>query len=33
MITVTTTNATMMTEMGYIKADRILDLMASVFSM
>jgi hypothetical protein len=33
MITVTTTNATTTTEIGYISADLILDLMASVFSM
>ena len=33
MITATTTKATITTEMGYIKADLILDLMASVFSM
>lgn len=33
MMIVTTTNATMTTEIGYISADRILDLMASVFSM
>src|SRR3990167_518820 len=33
MITVTTTKATMSTEMGYISADLILLLMASVFSM
>ncbi|MCY1369072.1 hypothetical protein D9M69_560900 [compost metagenome] len=33
MITATTTKATMITEMGYINADLILDLMASVFSM
>jgi len=33
MITVTTTKATIITEMGYISADLILDLMASVFSM
>ena len=33
MITVTTTKATMMTEMGYINADLIFPLIASVFSM
>src|SRR3989344_5917782 len=33
MMTVTTTKATITTEMGYIKADLIFDLMASVFSM
>ncbi len=33
MITVTTTKATMTTEMGYIRADLILPLIASVFSM
>ena len=33
MMIVTTTKATMITEMGYIKADLIFDLMASVFSM
>ena len=33
MITATTTNATTTTEIGYISADLILDLMASVFSM
>ena len=33
MITATTTKATTTTEMGYIKADLILDLIASVFSM
>ena len=33
MITATTTNATTSTEMGYISADLIFDLMASVFSM
>src|SRR5574344_3138558 len=33
MISVTTTHATISTEMGYIKADLIFPLMASVFSM
>ena len=33
MITDTTTNATTTTEIGYISADLILDLIASVFSM
>ena len=33
MMTETTTNATISTVIGYIKADLILDLMASVFSM
>lgn len=33
MITVTTTKATITTEIGYMSADLILDLMASVFSM
>jgi hypothetical protein len=33
MITETTTKATTITEIGYISADLILDLMASVFSM
>ena len=33
MITATTTNATTTTEAGYIRADLIFDLMASVFSM
>ena len=33
MITATTTKATITTEIGYISADLIFDLMASVFSM
>ena len=33
MITATTTKATTTTEIGYIRADFIFDLMASVFSM
>jgi hypothetical protein len=33
MMTVTTTKATTTTEIGYISADLIFDLMASVFSM
>ena len=33
MITATTTKATTTTEIGYIRADLILDLIASVFSM
>ena len=33
MITATTTNATTITDAGYISADLILDLIASVFSM
>ena len=33
MITATTTNATTSTDMGYIKADLIFDLIPSVFSM
>ena len=33
MMTATTTNATITTDIGYIRADLIFDLIASVFSM